>query len=190
MSQISTIELVHSSSPAARRVVAIVAGALLVAVSAQIHVALPGTPVPVTFQVPAVLVVGGLLGPRLGVASMVLYLMAGAAGLPVFAPTGLPGLARLIGPTGGYLLAFPLAAAVAGRLAAGTERRYGRVAAAMLLGFLVIHMGGVAQLAVISGDFGTALAWGSFPFLAGDMLKLLLAGLIVLRFASTTRARL
>src|SRR5207249_2971433 len=92
-----------------RRAGAIILGAALVAVAAQVSIPLPGTPVPLTLQPLAVLLVGGLLGPALGAASMILYLALGAAGLPVFTPYGLPGLARLIGPTGGYLLAYPVA---------------------------------------------------------------------------------
>ena len=93
------------------RVAAVVAGAVLVAAAAQVSVPLPGTPVPMTLQPMAVLLVGGLLGARLGALSMILYLAMGAAGLPVFTPTvPLVGVARLLGPTGGYLLAYPLAA--------------------------------------------------------------------------------
>jgi len=161
-----------------RRGVAVVAGALLVAVGAQISVPLPGTPVPLTFQVPAALVVGGLLGRRLGAASLVLYLVLGAAGLPVFAPIGLPGFARLIGPTGGYLLALPLAAAVMG-LACQGERSIVKLAVGLVSGLAVIYAGGVAQLAILDGDLAIAWRIGSLPFLAGDAVKLLLAGLIV-----------
>src|SRR5256714_6840098 len=93
-----------------RRVAAVVLGALVVAAAAQVSVPLPGTPVPLTLQPLAVLVVGGLLGAPLGAASLLLYLALGAAGLPVFTPFGVPGLGRLLGPTGGYLLAYPLAA--------------------------------------------------------------------------------
>src|SRR5207249_10368368 len=93
-----------------RRGVAVLLGTALVAAAAQIAVPLPGTPVPVTLQPLAVLVVGGLLGAPLGAASLLLYLALGAAGLPVFTPFGVPGLGRLLGPTGGYLLAYPLAA--------------------------------------------------------------------------------
>ena len=91
------------------RASAVVLGAALVAAAAQIAVPLPGTPVPMTLQPLAVLLVGGLLGARLGAASMVLYLALGTAGLPVFTPTvPLVGIARLLGPTGGYLLAYPV----------------------------------------------------------------------------------
>ena len=176
-----------------RRVLAAIAGAVFVALSAQIAVPVPGTPVPITFQLPAVLIVGGLLGSGLGAASMAVYLLAGMAGLPVFAPGGLLGIARLLGPTGGYLLAFPVAAAVVGWLSRPTVPLSYRpigVALGVVLGFLAIHLGGVAQLAIITGDVTTAFVWGSLPFLAGDLMKLLLAGLVVWRFGPNTHARL
>jgi biotin transport system substrate-specific component len=166
-----------------RRAAALVAGVLLVAAGAQASLVLPGTPVPLTFQVPAVLIVGGLLGPGLGAASLATYLVLGATGLPVFAPGGLPGVARLFGPTGGYLLALPLAAAVAG-LAARPPRSLARLALGLVAGLLVIHAGGSAQLTVLGGDVRAALRLGSLPFLAGDVAKLLLAGLVVGRFAA------
>jgi biotin transport system substrate-specific component len=173
---------------ALRRTIAVVAGAVAVALSAQLSVPIPGSPVPMTFQVPATLIVGGLLGPALGASSLALYLMLGAAGLPVFAPFGVPGLARLFGPTGGYLLALPLAAAIAG-LGARAPRRVARLAVSLVLGVVVIHAGGIAQLALLGGDLSTAVRLGSVPFLAGDVMKLLLAGVIVGRFkAPVTRA--
>src|SRR6266699_3088921 len=93
------------------RALAVVLGAVLVALAAQVSIPLPGTPVPMTLQPMAVLLVGGLLGARLGALSMILLLAVGAAGLPVFTPTvPLLGVARLLGPTGGYLLAYPVAA--------------------------------------------------------------------------------
>src|SRR6059036_4204010 len=94
-----------------RQVVGVALGAALVTLAAQVAVPLPGTPVPMTLQPMAVLLVGGLLGARLGALSMIVYLAMGAAGLPVFTPTvPLVGFARLFGPTGGYLLAYPVAA--------------------------------------------------------------------------------
>ena len=169
------------------RVISLVLGALLVALGAQMAIPLPGTPVPVTLQVPAVLLVGGLLGPRLGAASLVLYLALGAAGLPVFAPMGAPGVARLFGPTGGYLLAYPVAAGLTGLLAAG-GRSWGRVAIAVVVGLVVIHAGGVAQLAALGGDMATAVRLGSLPFLANDLIKLFLAALLIRRFGDKTKA--
>ena len=172
-----------------RKVAAVLGGALLVAFGAQASVPLPGTPVPITLQVPAVLIVGGLLGPRLGAASLVTYLLAGAAGLPVFAPIGLPGVARLFGPTGGYLLALPLAAAIAGR-AAIPPVRWTRLAVGLVLATVTIHAGGVAQLAILGGDLRVAVGIGSVPFLFGDVAKLLVAGLVIGRYATPIRRAL
>jgi biotin transport system substrate-specific component len=177
-------------APAAlRQATAVLAGAVLVALGAQVSLPLPGTPIPMTFQLPAVLVVGGLLGPRLGASSLAVYLLLGAVGLPVFAPMGLPGVARLFGPTGGYLLALPLAAAVAGA-AARPPLRVARLAAGFLLALGVIHAGGIAQLAILGGDMAVAWRVGSLPFLAGDVAKLLLAGVVVGRFNAPVRRAL
>lgn len=172
-----------------RRSVILAAGVLLVALGAQVAIPLPATPVPITLQVPAVLIVGGLLGPAAGATSMILYLALGAAGLPVFAPIGAPGLARLFGPTGGYLLTYPFAAALVGYLIAD-GRSWGRVALSLAAGLLTIHAGGVVQLAALGGDLATAARLGSFPFLLVDLVKLCAAALILRRFAPTTRARL
>jgi len=103
-------------------VVGVVGFAAAVAAASQIAIPLPWTPVPVTLQPMLVILAGMWLGPVAGATSMVLYLAAGAAGLPVFTPMGAPGIARFFGPTGGYLLAYPAAAVVAGALArrAGT----------------------------------------------------------------------
>lgn len=176
-----TVEQLAAPTLTLRRVTAVVAGALLVALGAQLSVPLPGTPVPVTFQVPAALLVGALLGPGLGAASLAAYLVLGATGLPVFAPFGVPGVARLFGPTGGYLLALPLAAAIAG-LFAQHGRRWWQMGVGLLGGLAVIHLGGIAQLAVLGGDLGIAWRAGSLPFLAGDVAKLVLVGLVVARF--------
>jgi biotin transport system substrate-specific component len=176
-----TVERHWTATQALRRTAAIVAGALLVALGAQISVPLPGTPVPLTFQVPAALIVGGLLGSRLGATSLVFYLLLGAVGLPVFAPMGLPGVARLIGPTGGYLLALPLAAAVMG-VAARERRGIWRMAGGLVVGLAVIYAGGIAQLAILGGNVEVAWRIGSLPFVLGDAAKLVLAGLVVGRF--------
>ncbi|HJQ65999.1 MAG TPA: biotin transporter BioY, partial [Gemmatimonadales bacterium] len=88
--------VLQNSSLVARRTIAVVLGAARVAAAAQVAVPIPGTPVPMTLQPLAVLIVGGLLGPGLGAMSLILYLALGAAGLPVFTPVGLPGIARLI----------------------------------------------------------------------------------------------
>ena len=172
-----------------RRTVAVLLGTALVAVAAQIAVPLPGTPVPMTLQPLAVLIVGGLLGPGLGAGSLLVYLALGAAGLPVFTPVGLPGVARLLGPTGGYLLAYPLAAYAVGRLA-GTGQQLVRVALAAFAGLVLIHLGGLAQLLVLTGSLSRAAQFGTLPFLAGDGVKLVLAVLILRPTIRPVRARL
>jgi biotin transport system substrate-specific component len=163
-----------------RRVFAIAIGALVVALAAQVRIPLPFTPVPVTLQDLAVLTVGGLLGPAAGVAALVTYLLLGVAGLPVFAGGGST-LAWLLGPTGGYLLTFPVAAFVMGRAAA--HPGFGRALAGALLGMVIIHAGGVAQLAILTGDPATAFQLGSLPFLPMALIKVALAAALVTRLA-------
>ena len=184
-------EQVAPASLAARRLLAIVAGAAVVALAAQVAVPLPFTPVPMTLQPLAVLVVGGVLGARLGAAALVLYVALGALGLPVFTPVGPPGVARLLGPTGGYLLAYPLAAAVVGWIAArGDGRRVARVLLGCAAGMVVIHLGGAAQLAILTGDVGAATRFGLVPFLMGDLLKIGIAALIILALGRRVPSRL
>jgi biotin transport system substrate-specific component len=171
----------------ARRFLAVGLGALVVALSAQIVVPVPFSPVPVTLQPLAVLVVGGLLGGAAGLGALLLYIALGVAGLPVFAAGG-SGVARLLGPTGGYLLAFPVAALVTGMLVSpvlGTNRALEasgvlRVLLACALGMVIIHVGGVSQLAVLGGDASLAFRVGFIPFLTGDLLKVGLSAALIL----------
>jgi biotin transport system substrate-specific component len=162
-----------------RSIVAIGLGALLIALSAQAVIPLPFSPVPMTLQPLAVLVVGGLLGAARGAAALVLYLALGVFGLPVFAGGG-SGALRLLGPTGGYLLAFPVAAAITGRLASPAPDSILRVLLACAVGMVIIHAGGVSQLAALGGDPGLAFRVGFFPFLTGDLLKVGLAAAVIL----------
>ena len=161
-----------------RRLVEVGIGALLVAGAAQVTVPVPFSPVPMTLQPLAVLVVGGLLGAAGGLAALVTYLGLGLLGLPVFAG-GSSGVLHLLGPTGGYLLAFPVAAAVVGALA-GSGAGVLRILLACALGMVVIHAGGVAQLALLGGDPALAIRVGFVPFLTGDLLKVGLAAAVVL----------
>jgi biotin transport system substrate-specific component len=170
---------------AARRPLRIAVGALAVALAAQVAVPVPLSPVPMTLQPLAVLAVGGLLGAQGGVASLVLYLALGIAGFPVFAGGG-AGLVHVLGPTGGYLLAFPLAAGLVGALA-GPQAGILRVLLACAAGMVVIHAGGVAQLAVLGGDPATAFRIGFVPFLTGDLLKVGLAAAAILAGRSVVR---
>ena len=151
--------------------------AIALAAAAQVAIPLPGTPVPFTLQ-PLLVVLAGLwLAPAAAASSMALYLAAGAIGLPVWAPIGLPGAARLLGPSGGYLLAYPVAAAVASllsRRARGIAGRFGAALAAMV----VIYLGGLSQLAVLTGSIATATLIGAAPFAALDVAKCALAALL------------
>lgn len=176
-------------SRGARRAIAVAGGVALVAAASQIAVPIPGTPVPVTLQPLAVLIVGGLLGPSLGPAALGLYLALGAAGVPVFTPYGLPGVARLVGPTGGYLLAYPFAAFAVGRLA-GDGRSPWRLVAATCVALLCIHLGGAAQLMILTGSAARALQLGTLPFLVSDLGKIVLATVILGRTMPRLRATL
>jgi biotin transport system substrate-specific component len=154
---------------------------VLTIVAAQISVPLPFTPVPFTFQPMIVLVGAAALGARLGAASQLLYLALGVAGLPVFAASPIlpQGALRLLGPTGGYLLAYPAAAFVSGWLAErGLDRRYATAVLAMAAGLAVVFAGGVSWLALVvqpGRGVGAAMSAGFTPFIAPDLAKLLLA---------------
>jgi biotin transport system substrate-specific component len=163
---------------------AVVAVTALTAVAAQIAIPLPFTPVPFTFQPMVVLVGAAALGSRRGMASQMLYLALGLVGLPVFAASpALPqGIARLLGPTGGYLMSYPVAAFVAGYLAErGFDRRYTTFVLAMAVGLSLVFAGGVAWLTVIqpAHSVGAALAAGFYPFVLADLVKLFVAASVM-----------
>ena len=161
-----------------REVALIVAGNLLIILSAQLRIHLPFTPVPITGQTFAVLLVGAALGARRGAASVLLYLAQGALGWPVFAG-GTGGMLHLLGPTGGYLIGFAVAAWLTGYLAERQwDRHLHRAVGAMALGNLVIYLFGVAWLAQFVG-WEAAIVKGVLPFLPGDALKIALAATVL-----------
>jgi biotin transport system substrate-specific component len=152
----------------------VTAGSLLVALFAQIQIFLPFTPVPITGQTFAVLLLGAALGGRRAAASLLLYLLEGAMGLPVFAG-GSAGLLRLAGPTGGYLVGFLPAAYLVGLLAErGLDRRWYSALPVFLLGQLVLYTIGVIWLSTFVG-LGQALIAGLWPFIVLDAAKAVLA---------------
>jgi biotin transport system substrate-specific component len=152
-------------------IVLIVGGSLLIALSAQIAI---GFPVPITAQTFAVLMIAALLGTRRGVACVLAYLAEGAAGLPVFAQAK-GGLAAFAGPTGGYLVGFVVAAFVVGLLAEkGWDRRFWTTILAMVIGNIIIYAFGLTWLSILTGPRAAA-AGGLYPFIPGDILKILLA---------------
>ena len=163
----------------ARPLLLALAGSLFVALCSRVALPLPFSPVPVTGQTFGVLVVGGLLGRRLGAAALLAYLIEGAAGLPVFSPGPTWGVARLLSPTGGYLVGFVGAAWVVGWLAdAGRHRRVQSALLSMALGTASIYAAGVMGL-LLYFPIERALALGLYPFLLGDALKAAAAALVV-----------
>jgi biotin transport system substrate-specific component len=169
----------------AERAGAVMFVTVLTAIAAQVSIPLPFTPVPFTFQPMVVLVGSAALGARLGMASQLSYLALGIMGLPVFAASpALPqGVARMLGPTGGYLLAYPIAAFVVGWLAErGFDRRYFTAVVAMTCGLAVVFAGGVSWIAFVAlpaGGVKGALALGFYPFIVQDLVKLLVAACLM-----------
>jgi biotin transport system substrate-specific component len=161
-----------------RDILLVFAGSLFVAGMAQVRIPLPFTPVPITGQTFAVLLVGATFGSRRGAASLALYLLMGILGLPFFAG-GARGLSVLVGPTGGYLVGFVIAASLVGLMAArGLDRRVPGALLAFLAGEIVIYLFGVAWLSVYLGIWHAIIA-GFLPFIVGDAIKLVAAGLVL-----------
>ena len=156
---------------------------MLTAAAAQVTAYVPFTAVPFTLTPLAVMITGAALGSRLGFLTQALYLAAGAAGLAVFAPSIVlpPGAGRLIGPTGGYLMAYPAAAFLTGWLAErGWDRRYFTSLASMLAGLAVIFIGGVSWLSTLPGQtISSAIATGFLPFVMMDLVKAAMAAQVL-----------
>jgi biotin transport system substrate-specific component len=166
------------------RLAGVAAVTLLTVVAAQISIPLPSTPVPFTLQPMVVLLGGAALGARLGTSSQILYLALGVAGLPVFAASPIlpQGVARLLGPTGGYLMSYPFAAFAAGYLAErGFDRRYLTSVAAMAAGLAPVFALGVAWLAwgLPHAGLRIALSSGLYPFFPADIVKLFIAATVL-----------
>lgn len=155
-------------------------GAGLIAAAAQVSIALPFTPVPITGQTFAVLLVGSSLGMVRGGASGSLYLLVGLLGVPVYAD-GTGGWDIVSGATGGYLIAFPIAAALAGWLAEQRwDRRFSSAVGAMLTGNVLIYAIGLPWLAIeLDTGLERTLELGFYPFVVGDMVKLYLAAALL-----------
>jgi biotin transport system substrate-specific component len=158
----------------------VLAGTAFVAVAAQVSISLPFTPVPITGQTFAVVLVGASLGALLGLASLGLYLFVGALGAPVYADQQ-HGWDVLTGPPGGYIVGFVLAAVLTGFLAQKRwDRRFSSAVAAMLSGNVVIYLVGLPWLAAkIDAGLEDTLEAGLYPFVVGDLLKLYLAGALL-----------
>ena len=175
---------IRADLSSAYRAAAVLFVTVLTIVAAQISIPLPFTPVPFTLQPMVVLLGGAALGARLGMSSQVLYLVLGLAGLPVFAasPVLPQGFARLLGPTGGFLMSYPFAAFAAGYLAERRfDRRYLTSVVAMGAGLAIVFASGIAWMAwgVPHLGLATAVRAGLVPFLPADIVKILLAATVL-----------
>jgi len=167
---------------AVRQVAIVVTASLFVALCAHIAIPIPGTPVPLTVQNFGVLLVGLLLGSRRGFAALALYLAEGAMGMPVFSPVGVGGIAHLFGPTGGFLLAYPLVAWLAGYVMEHGRKTFARAAMGGLLGEVVLFAGGLTWLAVLTHSVTQAFRWGLYWFVFAEVIKVMMAAGIAARW--------
>jgi biotin transport system substrate-specific component len=153
----------------------VVAASWFVALCAHLTLPLPFTPVPLTVGNFAVLLVGLMLGSRRGFAALALYLAEGAMGMPVFSPTGPGGVAQLLGPTGGYLLAYPLVAGLAGWIMERGTRSFVRAVTAGLLAEILLFTSGIVWLAILLHSFTQAVRFGLYWFVFAEVIKVLSA---------------
>ena len=172
----------------AQQIALVVGASLFVALCARVTLPLPFTPVPLTLQNFGVLLVGLTLGSRRGFAALALYLAEGAVGMPVFNPTGLGGVAQLLGPTGGYLLAYPFVAALAGWIMERGKKSFARAAVAGVLAEVVLFAGGISWLAVVTHSFGQAVRFGLYWFVFAEVIKIMSAAGIAAGWYRTHKA--
>ena len=173
----------------ARQAAMVVGASLFVALCARVTVPLPGNPVPLTLQNFGVLVVGLLLGPRRAFAAMILYLAGGAGGLPVFNSGGPGGTAQLFGLTGGYLLAYPFVAGLAGFLFERGRKTFARAAAAGIVAEILLFAIGITWLAIATGSFKKAIFFGLYWFVFAEVIKVLLAAAVAVRIKRAPRVQ-
>jgi biotin transport system substrate-specific component len=171
------------TAEALRQVALVVGASLFVAICAHITIPLmPLTPVPLTVQNLAVLLVGLLLGSRRGFAALVVYLVEGMSGLPVFNPTGPGGVAQLFGVTGGFLLAYPFVAFVAGYVFELGRRTFGRAVVAGIVAEALLFAGGLAWLYAFTHSLAKAAYFGLYWFIAAEVIKIMIAAGIASRW--------
>lgn len=176
---------------AAQKAALVIGGSLLVAICARFFVPLPFTPVPLTLANFAVLLVGLTLGSRAGFAALAIYLAEGAMGLPVFSSAGPGGIAQLLGPTGGYLIAYPLAAFLAGWIAERGRRTLAWYALAAVAAEVVIFAGGIGWLAVLTrGAVSQAVRFGLYPFVFAEIIKVMSAAAAAKKLKTVVSGRL
>jgi biotin transport system substrate-specific component len=158
-----------------RQVLIVVCASLFVALCARFTAFLPATPVPVTLQNFAVLVVGLSLGRKRGFAALALYLAEGAIGLPVFNPLGPGGIAQILGPTGGYLLAYPFVAWLAGFIMERGQRTFVRALTASFLAEILLFVGGLCWLYLYTHSLARAVQYGLYWFVLAEVFKIVAA---------------
>jgi biotin transport system substrate-specific component len=168
----------------------VVSASLFVALCARVTVPLPFTPVPLTLQNFGVLVVGLLLGSRRGFAALALYLVEGASGLPVFNPAGPGGIAQLLGPTGGYLMAYPFVAGLAGFLFERGRNTFARAAAAAFAADTLLFAVGLTWLAIWAHSLTQAFRFGLYWFFFAEVIKILFAAAFAARFRRMVKGQL
>jgi len=180
----------HGALEASRQIAIVVGASLVVALCARITIPLtPLTPVPLTMQNLGVLLVGMMLGSRRGFAALVLYLVEGMAGLPVFNPTGPGGPAQLFGITGGFLLIYPFVAFLAGYIFEHGKKTFLRAAVAGLLAEILLFAGGLTWLYIFTHSLAKAAYLGLYWFLAAEVIKIMLAAAISNRWRATHPGR-
>jgi biotin transport system substrate-specific component len=153
----------------------VIGGSLFVAFCARVYLPLPGTPVPLTVQNLGVLLVGLALGSRRGFLALALYLAEGAAGMPVFSPALSGGFMQLLGPTGGYLIAYPFVAALTGYIFERGKPTFVRAAWAAIAGEILLFTCGIAQLYVITHSLAKAISFGLYWFVFAEVVKVMFA---------------
>src|SRR5208337_730047 len=171
----------------AKQAAIVIAASLFVALCARVTVPLPFTPVPLTLQNFGVLAVGLLLGSRRGFAALSLYLIEGACGLPVFSPAILgSGITHILGPTGGFLMAYPLVALVAGwiykRKSEHSSHRFAWAVLSSVAAELVLFAGGLSWLAVLTHSVSLAIRYGLYWFFFAEVIKVMMAAAIAARW--------
>lgn len=182
-------DIQHHWLEGARNAALIVGASLFVALCAHITISLmPLTPVPLTVQNLAVLLVGLLVGSRRGFSALVVYLLEGMAGLPVFNPTGVGGVAQLFGPTGGFLLAYPLVAFVAGYVFERGSKNFIRGVLASIAGELLLFLGGLSWLYALTHSLAKAAYLGLYWFVAAEVIKVMFAAAIASRWLQRAKA--
>jgi biotin transport system substrate-specific component len=173
----------------ARQVALVVCASLFVALCARVTLPLPFTPVPLTLQNFGVLLVGLTLGSRRGFAALLLYLAEGVAGMPVFSPTGPGGLAQLVGPTGGFLLAYPFVAGIAGWILENGRRTLARALTASVLAEIALFAGGLSWLGILTHSVSQAVRWGLYWFVFAEVIKVMMASALANTWQRFRRAR-